>query len=141
MNMIFQVPGTPAVFLRNRDSGDVEIRDRGQAVGFTDGTAVFAYDVAVAAEVYRFSISNIPDDQKVAFQTWFDDVAQGVFKSFTVTIPRYEGVLDTPGPLVLTGCRFSEPALDWRNMGPGDGWWSVSFDVYRQTAGATGPPV
>lgn len=136
----FAVTGTAPVFLRNRDVQDVTAPALGQALGLTDGSQQYAYDIALSRTVYQWEFSHVPKPSYDAFAAWFSDVAQGVFNTFSIQIPP--GNLDLFGgaPRTLENCRFSITSIPIVDDGPGEGWYSFRLEFFQETAGPTGPP-
>lgn len=133
--IVFRVAGKTPCAIRNREPGDVELVDNGQALGATDGAQVFAYDMSLSTRTFRYTLANVLRADRDRFQAFFDDDAQGSFVPWSITIPGRS----PEGDQTITGCRFSTSVLEWTSSSR-DGWYSVSFEFFTQTEGPTGPP-
>lgn len=137
--IVFRVAGKTPCGIRNREPGDVELVDNGQAIGATDGAQVFAYDMSLSTRTFRYSLANLTRADRDRFQAFFDDDAQGAFVPWSLTIPGRAPETGEGADIVITGCRFSSTVLEWVSSSR-DGWYSVSFEFFTQTEGPTGPP-
>ena len=138
-SLTFQVAGKSALVIRNREPGNTELFDDGQALGLTEGTQAFVYDMSLSTKTYSFQLSNLTRFDRERFQSWFDSDAKGMAVQWSVTIPGLAPEVGQGTPTTISNCRFLSGSLQWTE-GSRDGWWSVSFDFFTQTAGPTGLP-
>lgn len=138
--MKFEAANGAFVHLRNRMRGDAHDEEAGQSMGFSDGDQFYAYDTALTRDTYSMQIDEITDDERAAFQTWFDDDLQGVFGVFTLTIPPHPR--GSGYPRVIANARFSSPALRWTSVdeAPGGERHTLRLDFFTEEEGPTGPP-
>ncbi|TAL43086.1 MAG: hypothetical protein EPN91_07135 [Salinibacterium sp.] len=136
--LTFQKPGGALVSIRNRELGNTELLDLGQVLGLTDGSQVYAYDMARTKHVYSITLSSVTYYDRTRFETFFQSDALGVFNYWNVTVPGLNPASGEPASTTITNCRFMQPGLKW--VEEREGFYAVSFEFYTEVEGATGPP-
>jgi len=133
-----KVTGGQPTFIRNRDRGNLQVHDLGQVVGATEGAQIFAYFLELKSDTYGLQFTEVPEVELDALKAFFDDEAQGVFTAFDVTIPPHARHFPPKGPVTIANAHFLKGSLTWEETD--EGIFSVSFQVFTQQEGPTGPP-